>query len=150
MSAITKFLIPIAVCLGPTIVQKLLPKVSPIVVAVDVSIDLLKIADEYVDDSAAKSVMEIYRNKDGSYPPMVLLTEYGPSKDSFKGKPIGKQELQKWVDKHGGTAWIQVGANGRSMAWWHPSKTFKTKDPSKPLSHKLSVGEVVRGSKDAK
>lgn len=145
MSALKGLVLPIATYLGLQLADK-----APPVRAVTMGVALVKIVDQYAADSAEQSVRDIYRNKDGSDPPIILLTQYEPSKETFDGKFVSKDDMQKWVDRHGGTAWGQVGSNGRILMWWHPSRSFKPKDPSKPLSAKLSIGHVVRGTKDAK
>lgn len=145
MSALTGLIVPIATYLGLQ-----LAKQAPPVKFVGTGVALVKIIDKYAADSAEQSVRDIYRQPDGSDPPIILLSDHSPSKAVFGGGPVGEVEMQKWVDKHGGTAWVQVGRNGRLMYWWHPSKSFKPKDASNPLTHELSIGHIVRAQKNAK
>ncbi len=145
MSVLTGLVVPIATYIGLKAVGS-----NPVVKAVGTGVALVKIVDAHAASSAELSVRNLYRNADGSDPPILLLSEHEPSKARFSGAFMGKDALQAWVDKQGGTAWVQVGANGRMLYLWHPSRTFKLKDGSSANSAKLSLGHVVRGRGDAK
>jgi len=144
VSVLTGLVVPIATYIGLKAVGS-----NPVVKAVGTGVALVKIVDAHAASSAENSVRALYRNADGSSPPILLLSEHEPSKAKFSGSFIGKGALQAWVDKQGGTAWVQVGTNGRMLYLWHPSRNFKPQDASSSSSAKLSLGHVVRGKRDA-
>jgi hypothetical protein len=145
--------LPVATYLGLQGLEKAIPPMG----AVSAGLGIVQAIDDAMQKEAVASVLEVNKNADGSLPPIILLSAWEPAKDTWDkeggGRPLGKSDLKKWVDKQGGVAWFQVGANGRSEAYWHPNKQFQPRvpkrDPGLPKTDKLSIGHVVRGEKNA-
>ncbi|GLP96830.1 hypothetical protein [Paraferrimonas sedimenticola] len=118
---------------------------SPVVIAVSSGVALVKILDEYAEESAKESIREIYSKKDVDK--ILLLSAHDPAIEAgIDGRAVGRAKLQQWVDRNGGTAWVQTGINGRLMFWWHPESQFQPKNNLNRLSNELAIGHVVRGS----
>lgn len=110
------------------------PPLKPIMGGVGFTVGLLKSLDSEMENDAAKSVLEANRLPDGGMLQLVVL----PYK-SFGGRAY----LKAYVKENGGTAWYQVGSNGRLESYWVTSSSFVPK-----ASKDCVLGFVEHGNKD--
>jgi hypothetical protein len=110
-------------------------KIVPPLAAYETGSEILREIDDKMKRSAAEAVLDANQNSNGTRPNIVLLDFYNGSQT--------KADLRRFVEKQGGTAWFQTGANRRIQAYWHHSKAFQPKE-----AKDCFLGHVVHGSKD--
>jgi hypothetical protein len=137
MSRIGDFSIGFITAVGIKIAGGAVPALKPVMPVVSAgtfAISMLTKLDTAMEDDASASVLAANTPKGGN-PPFLLMLPFTATRS--------KPDLEAFVNKNGGTAWFQGGANNRLEAYWTLSHSFVPRQ-----TKECPLGAVAHGTRN--